>query len=570
MIRQPICVFMGHVDHGKTSLQDRIRHTAVAKSEAGAITQMISSSAVSIETVKKICGKLIKDPSKLTVPGLLFIDTPGHAAFTNLRKRGGNLADVAVLVIDVNEGIMPQTAESIGILRQYKTPFVVALNKIDLLQGWRSREAPLLQLIDSQADSAKQLLDTKLYELVGKLYDMGINADRFDRVSDFTKQAAIIPCSAHTGAGIPELLMVLVGLAQRFLEESLKTTMAAGKATVLEVKEEKGIGTVLDAILYDGVLKQGGSIVIGDPGGAIATKVKGIFIPEKGKLKSVKEISAAAGIRISATGIDKVIPGVPLMSAEDDAEKAKEEVQKEVESVMLDTDNEGVVVKADSLGSLEALLRMLKEKNIPVKKASAGSITKKDLADASSEANPFYKALLAFNVPAGDEKADIKIISHNVIYTIIEDYEKWLSEEKKRQERKALEALAMPAKMQILRKCIFRQSNPAVVGVLVLGGVVKAVVALIKADGSNAGTIKAIQMEREAVDKAEKGKEAAISLPGITAGRQIDEDDILYVDVPENDFKELKKYKNLLKEEDIKLLKELAEIKRKTNPLWGV
>ncbi|MBU2639042.1 MAG: translation initiation factor IF-2 [Nanoarchaeota archaeon] len=570
MIRQPICVFMGHVDHGKTSLQDRIRHTAVAKSEAGAITQMISSSAVSIETVKRICGNLIKDPSTLTVPGLLFIDTPGHAAFTNLRKRGGNLADIAVLVIDVNEGIMPQTAESIEILKQYKTPFIIALNKIDLLQGWKKKEIPLLQLVEEQADNVKQLLDTGLYELVGKLYDIGINADRFDRVSDFTKQVAIIPCSAETGTGIPEMLMVLVGLAQKFLEESLKTTMDAGKATVLEVKEEKGIGKVLDAILYDGVLKQGDAIAIGDPDGAIITKIRGIFIPEKGKLKSVTEISAAAGIRISAPDIEKVIPGVPLASAGKDIEKAKEDVQKEVEAVMLDTDNEGVVVKADSLGSLEALLKMLREKKIPVKKGSVGTITKKDLADASSEDNPYYKVLLAFNVPADEEKADVKIISHNVIYTIIEDYEKWLAEEKKRQEKKALEALTMPAKMQILRKCIFRQSNPAVVGVLVLGGVVKADVDLIKADGSNAGTIKAIQMEKETVEKAEKGKEVAISLPGITAGRQIDEDDILYADVPERDFKELKKYKNLLKEEDIKLLKELAEIKRKQNSLWGV
>jgi len=561
---------MGHVDHGKTSLQDRIRHTAVAKSEAGAITQMISSSAVSIETVKRICGNLIKDPSTLTVPGLLFIDTPGHAAFTNLRKRGGNLADIAVLVIDVNEGIMPQTAESIEILKQYKTPFIIALNKIDLLQGWKKKEIPLLQLVEEQADNVKQLLDTGLYELVGKLYDIGINADRFDRVSDFTKQVAIIPCSAETGTGIPEMLMVLVGLAQKFLEESLKTTMDAGKATVLEVKEEKGIGKVLDAILYDGVLKQGDAIAIGDPDGAIITKIRGIFIPEKGKLKSVTEISAAAGIRISAPDIEKVIPGVPLASAGKDIEKAKEDVQKEVEAVMLDTDNEGVVVKADSLGSLEALLKMLREKKIPVKKGSVGTITKKDLADASSEDNPYYKVLLAFNVPADEEKADVKIISHNVIYTIIEDYEKWLAEEKKRQEKKALEALTMPAKMQILRKCIFRQSNPAVVGVLVLGGVVKADVDLIKADGSNAGTIKAIQMEKETVEKAEKGKEVAISLPGITAGRQIDEDDILYADVPERDFKELKKYKNLLKEEDIKLLKELAEIKRKQNSLWGV
>jgi len=265
MIRQPICVFMGHVDHGKTSLLDSLRHTAVAKSEAGAITQMISSSAISLDTIKSICGSLIKDPSKIKLPGILFIDTPGHAAFTNLRKRGGNLADLAVLVIDINEGIMPQTQESIEILKQYKTPFIIALNKIDLLQGWREKNGSLLTQIEEQAEAVKQLLDTKLYELVGKLYETGLNADRFDRVTDFTKQIAIVPCSAIAATGVPELLMMLLGLAQKFLEESLKASDGPGKATVLEVKEEKGVGKVLDAILYDGIIRQGDTIVIGDP-----------------------------------------------------------------------------------------------------------------------------------------------------------------------------------------------------------------------------------------------------------------------------------------------------------------
>jgi len=298
--------------------------------------------------------------------------------------------------------------------------------------------------------------------------------------------------------------------------------------------------------------------------------VRSILVPEKSKLVSAKEINAAAGIRIAAPDIERVIPGVPLAVANSDTGRIKEELQKEVESVMLDTDNEGVVIKAESLGSLEALTRLLKDKGVPIKKASVGNITKKDIADASAEKNPFYKVILGFNVKSEEPKEELKIISNNVIYAIIEEYDKWMAEEKKRQEKKALDALTMPGKMQILRECIFRQSNPCVVGVLVQGGSVKADVPLIKADGGAAGTIKAIQVERETVEKAEKGKEVAISLPGITAKRQIDEDDILYVDVPEKDFKELKKYKHLLKEEDIKLLKELAEIKRKTNPLWGV
>lgn len=569
MIRQPICAFMGHVDHGKTTVLDTIRHTAVAKSEAGAITQMISSSSISIDTIKKVCGGLIKDPSKITIPGLLLIDTPGHAAFTNLRKRGGNLADIAVLVIDINEGIMPQTTECIEILKQYKTPFVIALNKLDLLQGWRDREGLLLSVIEEQSDAVKNAIEAKMYDIVGKLYDMGINADRFDRVSDYSKQFAIVPCSAIKGLGIPELLMVIIGLAQKYMEESLKTGIVPGKATVLEVKEEKGVGTVLDAVLYDGVIKAGDTIVVGNVETPIVSKVKSILVPEKGKLKSVKEAIAAAGIRIAANDIEQVIPGVPVEVAGANIEETKAKVQAEVNEVMLSTDTEGVVIKAESLGSLEALARLLNEKGIKVKKASVGKITKKDIADASSEQNYAHRVILCFNVPPEDN-IEVKVISSDIIYHIIEQYEKWVEEEKRKQQQKALDALIMPGKMQILRECIFRQNNPCVVGVLVQGGVVKADVSLIKIDGTPAGTIKSIQIERENVDKAEKGKEVAIALPGITAGRQIDEDDILYVDVPENDFKELKKYRNLLKDEDIKILKELAEIKRKSNPLWGV
>ena len=142
-------VVLGHVDSGKTSILDKIRGTGVQGREAGGITQAIGASIIPIETIKKICGKLLDSLNiKLTLPGLLFIDTPGHAAFVNLRKRGGNLADIAILVININEGLMPQTIESINILKQYKTPFIIAVNKIDLVNGWRSqKEKSLLKSI---------------------------------------------------------------------------------------------------------------------------------------------------------------------------------------------------------------------------------------------------------------------------------------------------------------------------------------------------------------------------------------------------------------------------------------
>jgi len=394
MLRQIVVTTLGHVDHGKTSLLDKIRGTAVVKGEPGKITQSIGSTLVPIDTIKKICGELLKKIKlKITVPGILFLDSPGHAAFTNLRKRGGNLADIAILVIDFNEGIMPQTLECIEILKQYKTPFIIALNKIDLISGWQSKNTFLLQNIELQSENLRNILDTKLYELVGKLSELSLNAERFDRIEDYTKQIAIVPISAKTGEGIPELLMVLTGLAQKFMEQNLNVNIEGNaKGTVLEVEDEKGIGTSIDVIIYDGTLKQNDTIVIGTLGQPIATKVKALLQPlplvdirdKKAKFSHVSKVSAAAGIKISAPNVEEVVAGMPLRScSRDEVDKVKNEIKKEVEEVIIETDKQGVVIKADSLGSLEALIKLLKEKNIDVKRASIGNISKKDISDAS-------------------------------------------------------------------------------------------------------------------------------------------------------------------------------------------
>ena len=585
-LRQPIITFMGHIDHGKTSLQDYIRQTSTAQQEAGKITQHIGCSNITLETIKKICGKLLDTLKlKLSIPGLLFIDSPGHAAFTSLRKRGGNLADIAILVIDINEGIMPQTLECIDILKQYKTPFIIALNKIDLIPGWQPKNAFLIQNIQSQSETIQKFLDTKLYELVGKLSELGFNAERFDRIEDHTKQIAIIPTSAKTGEGIQELLMVLTGLAQKFMERSLNVNLEGNaKGTVLEVKEDKGIGKTMDVIIYDGTLKKNDVVVIGTLDEPIATKVKALLEPlplkdisdKKTKFVNASKISAATGIKISAPDIESVVAGMPLRSCmKNEIEKVKQEIKKEVEEVIIETDKEGIVIKADSLGSLEALIKLLKEKNIPVKRASIGSISKKDISDASInyEKDPLNSTILGFNVKLTHDiiaYRNVKVLTNNVIYKLIEDFEKYKEEEKKLLEGREIEFLVRPCKLQILKGYIFRQNNPAVVGADVLEGKIKVDTPLMKKDGKKITEIKSIQENQENINEAEKGKQVAISLPKVTVGRQINEGDILYSAVPEGDFMKLKELKGLLSEEEKSILKEIAGIMRKKKPVWGV
>ena len=573
-IRATICTLVGHVDHGKTSILDWIRGTSIAKGESGGITQAISSTNLSMNVIKQVCGDLLKTLNfDLTVPGILFIDTPGHAAFTNLRKRGGNLADIAILVIDINEGFKPQTLECIDILKQYKTPFIIAANKIDLIHGWKSnKKKSLLANLKDQSANIQQEIDKKLYELVGKFHEKGFTSERFDRIDDYTKQIAMVPVSAKTGEGLPELMMVLTGIAQKFLEQCLKCDVEGpAKGTVLEVKEEKGLGTTIDVIVYDYTIKKGDLFVIGGLEKPIVSKVKILLEMEKKKLKQVKEVSAAIGVKISAVDIKDVISGMPLkVTSEQDLEKTKQEIQEEVEEVLVETDNKGIIVKADSLGSLEALVSLLREADISIKSASIGNISKKDISEASAEKDPLNKVIVGFNVEVLEQQKEVKIIIHDVIYKILEDISNWQESERKRLEAKELEGLTKPCKLKIIPGCVFRQNNPAVVGVEVLLGAATTGTHLMKSDGSKVSEIKSIQLEGENIQEAEKGKQVAISLPNITVGRQILENDILISDISGEDFVNFKKLKKYLKNDDIILLKEIAEIKRRDNPVWGV
>ena len=584
-IRSPICTVVGHVDHGKTAILDKIRNTSIVDIEAGKITQAIGASIVPLEIIKKICGNLLTRLNmKFTIPGLLFIDTPGHAAFTNLRKRGGNLADIAVLVININEGFKEQSLECIEILKKYKTPFVIAANKIDLIQGWQNKNKLLLETIKEQGSKIQEILDKKIYEIVGKLAELGFNSERFDRVEEYTKQIAIIPTSAITNDGIPELLMVITGLAQKYLERCLGCdTEGNAKGTILEVKEQKGMGKAIDVIIYNGNLKVNDIIVVGTLDEPIVTKVRALFEPlaleemrdKKSKFKSVKAVYAATGVRISAPDLEKAIAGMPVVStSQENLEKNKKEIKKQIQEVLIQTEKTGIIVKADSLGSLEAVVNLLKEKNIQIRRASIGDIQKKDMGEALTiyGEDPTMAVILGFNVKdvSGICYDNVKIIIHDVIYKLIEDLEKWQLELIKKMEEKKLENLVMPAKIQIMKGYVFRQNNPAVVGAEVLEGIIKPGTPLMKADGKTLTEVKSMQSEQENVSKAERGKQVAVSLPHVTVGRQINEGDILYSAISEENFRKLKELKKHLTREDTALLKEIAVIMRKNNAMWGV
>lgn len=579
--RQPIVSVLGHVDHGKTSLLDFIRGSTVAAREAGAITQHIGATEVPINAIYSMCGALL-GIKKFTVPGLLFIDTPGHHAFTTLRSRGGSLADLAILVVDINEGFRPQTHESITILRQYKTPFIIAANKIDAINGWQQSGDVAINRLQNQRPMTKTLFETKLYELIGAIYDKGFESDLYFNIKDFRKSIPIIPLSAKTGEGIPELLMVLVGLAQRFLEEKLTSEIGAGKGTVLEVKEDVGLGTTVDAIIYSGILKKEDTIVFGTRNEPLVTKIKALLKPKpmdeirdpRERFAIVKEVCAACGIKISAPNLDLVVPGAPLRVVHNDEAELIQEIKSQSQ-VNIELDKDGLYIKGDTIGSLEALVKESREKGIDIRKVEIGSISRRDIMETAAVNNPLERVIFAFNVkilPEAKEElanTDVMVFNEDVIYTIIENYDSWLTKKKEELEKRRREDYIHPGMIKFLPEYVFRVSHPAVIGVRILGGRIKVDMKLIDQDGNSIGSIKGLQLDNKPITEALQGAEVAISIDGVTVGRQIKGGDIFFTDIPESDAKKLRLL-DVLNEDEKDVLNKILDIKRKTNKFWGM
>jgi len=587
-MRQPIVAVLGHVDAGKTTLLDKIRQTTIARKEPGEITQHIGSTNMPISSIKKICGPLIKRfKINFEVPGLLFIDTPGHEAFTSLRKRGGSISDMAVLVIDTFEGLMPQTIESLNILRAFKVPFVIAMTKIDKIQGWESKNESFLENIKNQREDVLEQLDKYLYNIVGQLSKYGINSERFDRTNDFTKTVSIIPCSGKTGEGIPEIIVMIIGLAQQYLKGKLNVS---GKCygSIIEVKDMKGIGKSLDVILYDGIAHKGDYIVIGGTKPEIS-KIKALFLPRplqdiraESKFVSFDKVFAACGVRIVPQKMENVLSGLPIAITPnyDEAVKISNELRNEAHNIEIDTNKHGLVIKCDAIGSLEAIKKIFEGK-VPIKYASVGPISKEDIFKAEGN-EELLKVVMGFNtkiLPDAQEVAKskgIKIIQSNVIYRLTEEFEEFQKHKKMEIQLKELENVTHPGKFKILPGCIFRASKPAIVGCKIIGGLIKPGYNIFKLEKTGKinkninGKIKQIQVQGKNIDIAKKGDDVAISIDGSIVGRGLKENDIFYTNVLSKDYKKLKKYENLLTKSEKEVLEEIKELNKKFDPLWDL
>ena len=620
--RQPIVSVLGHVDHGKTSVLDLVRsigserQASVMDREAGGITQHIGATEVPADVLNKTCEAMMGG-KKFKSPGLLFIDTPGHHSFVSLRNRGGSVADIAVLVIDVMEGLQPQTIESLHTLKETRTPFVIACNKVDRIHGWRTQHGrSFMESFKEQREDVRSLFEDRYWKLLGQFSEHGFNIERYDQIRDFRQNVALVPMSAKDGEGLQDLLAVTVGLAERFLEDRLTDTLGAAEGTVLEMRDEVGMGKTIDVILYRGELKVGDKIMVAANDGPFETHIKGLKRP-KGMAEmrdagkrwvNFESVEAACGVKIVAPKLENTIAGTTLYLAntQEQKEEAENAIRQEWRAIFdsmpimcskcsevfprvdfkahtkkgpcrgAEEERKGVVIKADTVGGLEALGFELAKLKIPVRQATVGPVNKRDILMAKSAQDPLNKVILGFSVKGNSEVADslndddseIRFFSGSIIYHILDAYEAWREETAEKMAAELRESLVYPGRLLYLKDHTFRAKGPAIVGMRVLGGRVHIGQRLMKLDGTPVGQIKSLRTRAsEDVKEANQGDEVAVAINGPTVGRHIEELDEFYVDVPESHAKRLKKIELNPVEQEI--LDELIRLHRKENHFWG-
>lgn len=590
-LRQPVVVVLGHVDSGKTSLLDKIRGTFVQSREAGGITQHIGASFFPIEIIQKLTGPLFKKliSHDNSIPGLLVIDTPGHEVFANLRMRGGSAADLAVVVVDVNKGFEPQTIESINILKNRKVPFVVAINKVDRITGWKKGITNFItEEIKVQPKEVRLDLDNKMYSVLGSLSQLGFSSEAFWRVKDFTKEVALVPVSASSGVGIPELLTVLVGLSQQFMVKKLERHEGSAKGIVLEVNEEVGLGPSANVILLDGIIKQGDSIVVAKRDSVIVTRIKSLLLPKpldemrdpRDKFRHVKMVISAAGLKITSPDLEGVIAGSPLygLSAPDDEPRIKSLVESEVKSALINTDSNGIILRCDTIGSIEAISEMLRKENIPIRSADIGQISRKDIMTASAvkEKDRYFGVILGFNVKVLEDaeresnEREVKIFNEKVIYNLVRSYTDWVSYQKNHEDSILFNELSPICKFEFMKGYVFRRSDPAVFGAEISIGRMKQKMSIMNPEGKKVGVIHQIQDKGKSIEEATRGMQVAVSVNGPQIGRQINEGDVFYTYLDSRQAKLLlNRFNHRLDEEEKIILNLIVSIRRKTDPAFG-
>ena len=572
-LRSPISCIMGHVDTGKTSLLDKIRHTNVQEGEAGGITQQIGITQFTKETLAAQTNCLQRSaPFSIDLPGLLVIDTPGHESFTNLRSRGSSLCDIAILVIDLMHTLEPQTIESLNLLKKKRTPFIVALNKVDRCYGWKSTpNGPIQESLANQDENCRWEFKDRSTRAITALMEQGLNARLYWENDDLAHTVSLVPTSAVTGEGIPDLLKMIITLTQSRLTEQLMY-MESLQCSVLEVKAIEGLGHTVDVALVNGTLREGDTIVLCTMDGPVVTTIRALLTPPPSREMRVRadyihhsSISGAIGVKIVAPEMSRVLAGtaVLVVRAGDDLDDVMEDVQSDLTALTkgLQTDQRGVMVHASTLGALEALLQYLREEckpPIPVSHVNIGPIHKKDVMRANimnEKKMPEFATILAFDTvidAEAKEMADenhVKIFSAEIIYHLFDQFTAYMNNLREARKTEASNVVVFPCVLKILPQYVFNKKDPIVLGVEVIEGTLRINTPLcVPGLGPlDVGRVTQIHNNHKPVLVGKKGTQVSISIatesnPTLYYGRQFDHTHALYSRINRSSIDALKEF----------------------------
>ncbi|KAI4607113.1 hypothetical protein J4E80_009844 [Alternaria sp. BMP 0032] len=591
-LRSPICCILGHVDTGKTKLLDKIRQTNVQEGEAGGITQQIGATYFPVEALQKKVAVVNKDNEFVfNVPGLLVIDTPGHESFTNLRSRGSSLCNIAILVIDIMHGLEPQTIESMKLLRDRRTPFIVALNKIDRLFGWKKIDNNGFEdSLSLQKASVQSEFEERWTFVRTQLQEQGFNSEIFNRNKSMSKFVSVCPTSAHTGEGIPDMIKLIVRLTQERLTNNLMY-LSEVECTVLEVKVIEGLGTTIDVILSNGVLHEGDRIVLCGNPEPIVTNIRALLTPAEMKELRVKsqyvhnkEVKAAMGIKIAADGLDQAIAGSRLLvvGPNDDEEDLMDEVMGDLAHLLskVSKTGRGVSVQASTLGSLEALLEFLRVSKIPVATISIGPVFRKDVLRAGImlEKAKEYAVMLCFDVKvdkdakAYAEEIGVKIFEADIIYHLFDKFTAHMKqlEEQRKEDSKML--AVFPCVLKPV--AVFNKKDPIIIGVDVTEGALRMTtpICAVKKNATTGakelvhlGRVTSIERDHKPMQICKRGQPSvAVKIEGSNQpmyGRHLEEDDILYSAISRKSIDTLKEYfRSDVSQDEWKLIVQLKNV----------
>ncbi|CAF1323503.1 unnamed protein product [Adineta steineri] len=591
VLRAPVICVLGHVDTGKTKILDNLRRTHVQDGEAGGITQQIGATNVPLETIRertKMCRKLISREGEFIIPGLLIIDTPGHESFKNLRTRGSSLCDLAILVVDLMHGLEPQTLESIKLLTEGETPFIIALNKIDRLYEWKGDNEKNVELvIQEQGSNIQNEFDKRCKDVIVQFAEQGLNVALYYKNPDPNEYYSMVPTSAHTGDGMGSLIAMIIEKCQTTLAKRLSYTDEL-QATVMEVKTIGGLGTTIDVILANGHLHVGDTIIVAGQEGPIVTQVRGLLMPEsnresrvRNQYQNYKTIKAARGIKIAAKNLEKAMAGLPLFVGrkEDEVDYYKNEIQNILKTALssIKLQETGVYVQASTLGSLEALLEFLETSNIPYAGINIGTVHRKDIVRASAQLDrkPQWAVVLAFDVRIERDAQDyadsvgVKIFQADIMYHLFDMFLVHREGYKKEDQEKSRHLAVYPCKLRVLPEFILNKRGKIICGVIVEDGFIKlgTPICVPSKEFIELGRVVSIELNHKPLDIARKNSEVCITIEPVgnevpkIFGRDFDETDLLMSKISQESFDVVKDhFRGDMQKSDWQLMIELKEM----------